>query len=688
MRGKRPAPDAGMEFSLSAPPAPAGAVNGRKRGAKPSGTAVPAQLVFLSSTALDLQPYRDALAKRLAASRFFKCFRHEDRGPADMTAVAFCRNAVQSSDIYVGLIGLRRGFEPDGCRSITEMEFTWAGEYGVPRMVWLAPDDFTGSSPAEAHAPRQRQRAFRERIRLNLVVSGAGFDSPAQLALEVENHLLAHMIARYHAGAEAGQVSPFIETQLTSAIGQAAANQNFDLNELAGDPEVFEPLGLLDKIRRQACVLELKLRAKPRDDLQGELASCFRKMAALASVAAPASALSLYEKAVNYDPGDIPARLGYGDWLRRIGRPDDAQEQYLIAGKKARKTRQASLEAEAYYCYALLKKAQGQYRLARRAFEQLIPFYKTSKGSLKLAGIYAVLAEIVQDEGRLGEAEQLLKAAEGLYQSLGRKDVLAEVNNSFALLYERQGDRARQKIHLLRALELALSGPFVHQLAIAYQGLAEYALSSGHHKDAGYYIGQAYTVAEAHELKIEIADILRVKANLAHAQGRLQDAIRFLESAIGLQRSLKKLHDAIATEADLASVYIDLKQFDMAEGQLRRALEGAEGLEIEEPRMRILAYLGDLEAGRGNDKQKLAYYEESLALARQLKDQYFIGELENRLPDSLKRHPAKVFNIVELPQDIAYSLNILKVFGLCLKLAKTSKGLMRLVKGLLRRANP
>ena len=93
--------------------------------------------------------------------------------------------------------------------------------------------------------------------------------------------------------------------------------------------------------------------------------------------------------------------------------------------------------------------------------------------------------------------------------------------------------------------------------------------------------------------------------------------------------------------------------------------------------MRILAYWGDLEAGRGNDKQKLAYYEESLALARKLKDQYFIGELENRLPNSLRRHPAKVFNIVELLKNIAYSLNILKVFRLCLKLAKILKGLMR-----------
>ncbi len=87
--------------------------------------------VFLSSTALDLAEYREAVHKRLMQTGLFHCVRQEDFGAQNAGAVEFCRKQAQDADMFVGLICLRRGWEPDGDnekRSVTEMEHDWARE--------------------------------------------------------------------------------------------------------------------------------------------------------------------------------------------------------------------------------------------------------------------------------------------------------------------------------------------------------------------------------------------------------------------------------------------------------------------------------------------------------------------------------------------------------------------------------
>jgi tetratricopeptide (TPR) repeat protein len=85
--------------------------------------------VFLSSTAMDLAAHRAAVHERLTRTGLFHCIRREDFGAQDAGAVEFCCQKAQGADLFVGLIGIRRGWEPDGDnakRSITEMEHDWA----------------------------------------------------------------------------------------------------------------------------------------------------------------------------------------------------------------------------------------------------------------------------------------------------------------------------------------------------------------------------------------------------------------------------------------------------------------------------------------------------------------------------------------------------------------------------------
>jgi tetratricopeptide (TPR) repeat protein len=160
--------------------------------------AMPRQVLeaFLSSTAKDLEPFRKAVHARLVRSGQFHCVWQEDFGPQSATAIDVCRTKVESADVFIGLVGLRRGWEPTGDgahRSITEMEHDWAASAAKPRYVWITPSNFSVPGDLrESDAEHERQQTFRASLMADgtLVVSQHGFGSPEILAADITEHLL------------------------------------------------------------------------------------------------------------------------------------------------------------------------------------------------------------------------------------------------------------------------------------------------------------------------------------------------------------------------------------------------------------------------------------------------------------------------------------------------------------------
>jgi tetratricopeptide (TPR) repeat protein len=137
--------------------------------------------VFLSSTAQDLTAFRKAVHARLVANPLFDCIRQEDFGAHPHPAPAVCKAEVEKADLFVGLIGMRRGWEPSDDnperRSITEMEYDWAKEI-APRFMHVSPDDFlVPANRRESNEEHERQIAFRQRVMGEIVVSQEGFVS-------------------------------------------------------------------------------------------------------------------------------------------------------------------------------------------------------------------------------------------------------------------------------------------------------------------------------------------------------------------------------------------------------------------------------------------------------------------------------------------------------------------------------
>jgi hypothetical protein len=112
--------------------------------------------VFLSSTAEDLKKYAEAVYARLNGHEMFRCTHQRDFGARDEAVVNYCRERVLKAELYVGVFGMRRGWEPkddDKKRSITQMEHDWARESGKPRFLYVTPASLSGrQARADDHA--------------------------------------------------------------------------------------------------------------------------------------------------------------------------------------------------------------------------------------------------------------------------------------------------------------------------------------------------------------------------------------------------------------------------------------------------------------------------------------------------------------------------------------------------------
>jgi len=105
--------------------------------------------VFLSSTALDLGPYRqvadDTILRMLQQSVVQERF-----GPLPGEPVAECERKARECDVLVCIVAHRYGFVPEKDRgSITRREVEAAWKAGREVLVWIVADDFPWTEKKE-----------------------------------------------------------------------------------------------------------------------------------------------------------------------------------------------------------------------------------------------------------------------------------------------------------------------------------------------------------------------------------------------------------------------------------------------------------------------------------------------------------------------------------------------------------
>ncbi len=145
--------------------------------------------VFLSSTGRDLTAYREAVYAAIEGIDGYHCVRMEDFGARDQGAAEFDHAAVSGCDVFVGVLGHTYGAIPAGSEtSYAEREHDEAIAAGIPRLMFLAPEDFPmPPGLVEADEYRARQRAFRNRVSRESIREA--FSTPDDLSRRVTRAL-------------------------------------------------------------------------------------------------------------------------------------------------------------------------------------------------------------------------------------------------------------------------------------------------------------------------------------------------------------------------------------------------------------------------------------------------------------------------------------------------------------------
>lgn len=144
-----------------------------------------AKKVFLSSTYKDLKEYREAAYKAIEKLDGYHCLPMENFGARDSEADDYCREEVIGCDLFVGILGHLYGSCPGGySQSYTEREYDAAVNEGIPRLMFLASDEF--HVPDNLREPQDkwdRQKTFRKRVSNDRIK--ASFTTPDNLASEI-----------------------------------------------------------------------------------------------------------------------------------------------------------------------------------------------------------------------------------------------------------------------------------------------------------------------------------------------------------------------------------------------------------------------------------------------------------------------------------------------------------------------
>jgi hypothetical protein len=140
--------------------------------------------VFLSSTFQDLVEHRSLAEASLATCGIpFNAMEHF--GSTPQPPIDTCLAAVDASDVFVGVLGVRYGGSPPGLmRSYTEREYLRALGRGIPVFVFLIDETLAAVAPhhylSETQDQQLRLQRFKDNVKRKHTVSF--FRTPDDLA--------------------------------------------------------------------------------------------------------------------------------------------------------------------------------------------------------------------------------------------------------------------------------------------------------------------------------------------------------------------------------------------------------------------------------------------------------------------------------------------------------------------------
>ncbi len=120
--------------------------------------------IFISSTSVDLRQYRQA-AIDVCNNLGFEPIAMENFEAMGVGATEGSKRKLREADLYIGITAHRYGYIEAGYdRSVTEVEFDYAGERGLDRLCFMVDPDHAWPKSAFDRKNAERLQAFKDKI--------------------------------------------------------------------------------------------------------------------------------------------------------------------------------------------------------------------------------------------------------------------------------------------------------------------------------------------------------------------------------------------------------------------------------------------------------------------------------------------------------------------------------------------
>jgi len=297
---------------------------------------------------------------------------------------------------------------------------------------------------------------------------------------------------------------------------------------------------------------------------------------------------------------------------------------------------------------------------ALESFENVIRFATEAEKPMFVVTANVNLALLTRNMGDINAAAAHMETAHIALQGMDLQSYPGTFHNTYSGILMRTGDLQEAEKHSLAAIEnfeltgkrlyaayaqsrlstiYRISGRLDEALGLAEQSLVvrreyndqrgissslsslgEINLELGNLTRARQYAEQVYDIGIQTD---DIEVIAAAKSEMAHADrllGHPEKAAEGYAEAEALQRTMVDPMGVANARIGIARSWIDLEDFDGAEGIGRELLQSARDQGRDRLEARALKLLGEIDLGRGNWHDAVGHYDNALAIAQRIGD--------------------------------------------------------------------
>ncbi|MDJ0712246.1 MAG: tetratricopeptide repeat protein [Woeseiaceae bacterium] len=243
-------------------------------------------------------------------------------------------------------------------------------------------------------------------------------------------------------------------------------------------------------------------------------------------------------------------------------------------------------------------------------------------------------AGILMRTGNLDAAEQHAHAAIESFELTGRRLFAAYAKSRLSSIYRSLGryDEARD----LTQESLAVRREFndLNGIASSLLGMAQLSVQLGDLTRARQYAEQVRDVGVEMDDQDIIALAIAQRARVERLTGDPRAAAASYAEAEAIQRSINNTLAVNSARVGIARSWIDMDDFDGAEGIGQEILQAARDTNQEGYESRALMLLGEIDLGRTAWRDAVAHFDEALAIAERIGDRAVAFALRANLAEA------------------------------------------------------